>query len=357
MTYGVFVGAITFLWGTVFLPMTHTATVIGVGKIGRKHAKILDAMAGVNLGPVVDVVEKRARAVADDLGTRAAGLEEALETADIAFICTPDDEHVTAAERALDVGVNTFVEKPLATKVSEARQLRNMAAETNGVHMVGHILRFDPRYRAVQEAVNQNKLGRPVSATMDRFVSRARLRRTGAVSPPWFRLGVHDFDLLEWLLGTQVDTVAAEAHPGALSDEKYDVPEAVSVLARLKSGATATFSMGFSLPDGHDGSEVRTIVTGTQGSATIDATNQDLMISDDGQIQSVDTHLWPDINDTPDGALARQDRAYIRTIEKGRDSPVPFAAGHRAIQIAEAVGKAVDKDSRVTVTSDHVNRG
>lgn len=337
--------------------MTLTATVVGVGKIGRKHASILDAMAGVTLGPLVDVDQERARSVADDLDTTAADLAEALETADLAFICTPDDQHVTATERALETGLDTFVEKPLSTTSSEARHLRDLAAETDGTHAVGHVLRFDPRYRSVHEAVKEDDLGNPVSVTTNRFVPRARMRRTDAVSPPWFRLGVHDFDLLEWVLGARIDTVAAEASDGALVDEGYDVPEAVSVLARLTDGASATLSMGFTLPDGHHGSEVRTVVTGTEGSAAIDATGDDVQIAGDGRVRSIDTRLWPEMSGTPGGALARQDRAFIDAIENGGDSPIPFAAGHRAIQIAEAVGKAAETGSPVSVPTASPDRG
>lgn len=337
--------------------MTPTATVVGVGKIGWKHAAILDKMSGISLGPVVDADPNHARSVAEDLGTSAAPLEDALEAADVAFICTPDDEHAMITERALEAGLDTFVEKPLAIEASEARRLRDLAAETDGTHMVGHVLRFDPRYRSVEQVVREDDFGDPVSINMDRFVARARLRRTGGVSAPWLRLGVHDFDLLEWILGSRVETVAAETSDGALGAEGYDVPETVSVLARLTDGATATLSMGFTLPDGHDGSEVRTLVTGTNGSASVDATGQDVKIADDGEVRSVDTHLWPDVGGTPDGALARQDRAFIQAIEHGGGSPVPFAAGHRAIQIAEAVGQAVDTKSRVPVPGDDNDRG
>lgn len=329
--------------------MVLTASVVGVGKIGHKHAEILASTPDVTLGPLVDIDGERAREVARTLDTRAGSLEEAIAEADCLFVCTPDGAHVEATTAAIEAGCHTFVEKPLATTTEETEALREAAAGSDGVHMVGHVLRYDPRYRAVRDAVNEGELGELVSVTMNRFVKRGRLRRTGGVSEPWMRLGVHDFDLLEWIAGEQIVSVGARDTPGALASEGFDVSEAVSVLAALTNGGTASLSMGFCLPDGHEGSVVSTVAAGTAGTATIEAPGAETRLWDGASGRAVDTRLWPEIGGVPDGALARQDRAFLDAVRAESQSPIPFAAGHRAVQVAAAVDRAVDTGRRVEI--------
>jgi predicted dehydrogenase len=328
--------------------MPLTVGVIGVGKIGRKHATIVDAAAGVKLGPLVDIDEARARKVADRLGATAADLDTAIETADALFVCTPDDEHVAVAARAIDAGLHTLVEKPLATSTKETERLVAAAEESDATHMVGHVLRFDPRYRSVKDTVDDGDLGDVVTVTMERFVKRARIRRTGAVSPPWLRLGVHDFDLLEWLVEDRVTSLVATESAGVLPVEGYDINETVSILAEL-GDSTAVLAMGFSLPDSHHGSIVEAVVAGTDGMASVDASAEEIRVIDEGGERAVDTHLWPDIDGVPDGALESQDRAFMNAIRRDGGSPIPFTVGHRSVQIAEAVGTAVEENQRVKV--------
>jgi predicted dehydrogenase len=329
--------------------MSLTVCVVGVGKIGWKHAAILSTLPDVDLGPVVDADSERATAAATEFDTETASLDGTLAAADCLFVCTPDPDHTEITLRAIDAGCHTFVEKPLATTSEETARLRAAAEASDATHMVGHVLRFDPRYRSVRDAVTGGELGDVVTVTMERLVKRARLRRTGGVSPPWLRLGVHDFDLLEWACETTVTGVSAVESAGASATEAYDVDEAVAVLASLADGGTASLTMGFCLPDGHPGSIVRTVASGTEGSVAVDASGAETQRWGSTTGSAVDTHLWPTVDGTPEGALASQDRAFVRAVRRGEPSPIAFAAGDRAVQIAEAVGAAVADGGHVSI--------
>jgi len=321
-------------------------SVVGAGKIGEKHARILGSMPDVTLGLVVDADEERAERVASAVGTDAGSLDEALRDADCLFVCTPDDEHTDIALHAIDRGLHTFVEKPLATSTDEAEMLETAAEQSDGVHAVGHVLRFDPRYRAIRDT---EEIGEVISVVAKRLVKRERLRRTGTVSRAPMRLGVHDFDLLEWITGTRVRSLETAAADGALADEGYDVEETVSVIATLRNGATATLTMGFCLPDGHPGSIVDTVVVGTDGTASVDASGAETQLWDRSTGTAVDSHLWPEVGDVPGGALASQDRAFVDAMKANGESPVPFAAGKRAVTLATAVERSIDRGTRVDI--------
>lgn len=332
------------------MSMPVTVSIVGLGKIGQKHASILHSIPEVTLGPLVDKDTDQANEMATALRTTAGTLEDAIDEADCLFVCTPDNTHTEIALQAIKNDINTFVEKPLATTTTETQQLQTAAVESNATHMVGHVLRFDPRYRAIRKAVTDGELGDIVSITMKRFVKRSRVRRTGVVSPPSMRLGVHDFDLLNWLFDTSVESLIAESSAGALPEEGYDIDESTSVLATLTNDAVATITMGFCLPDGHPGSIVETVAVGTDGTISVDASGTETQQWDTESGGTVDTHLWPDIQGVPDGALARQDRAFIETIRGGGSSPIPFDAGHQAVRLAEATAEALENESRITVS-------
>jgi len=162
------------------------------------------------------------------------------------------------------------------------------------------------------------------------------------------RLGVHDFDLLAWLLGDRIESVRAVDADGALRAAGYDVPDVTSVLATFEGGATATVRLGFCLPDAHPGSIVRTTVVGTEGAADVDAGGE-IRSWDAERGRAPDTQLWPTINGVPRGALAAEDRAFLTAVREGRPSPIPFAAGRDAVAVARAVQEAADRDGPVSV--------
>jgi predicted dehydrogenase len=327
--------------------MSLEVSVVGAGKIGTKHARILSALPDVTIAGVVDVDAARAEELAATVDAAPVDLDTGVD-ADVVFVCTPDDEHVKATQRAIDAGCHTFVEKPLATTVNDADALLEATAASDAVHTVGHILRFDPRYRAVHGAMGDGSFGEIISVSMKRLVARSRARRTGAVSIP-MRLGVHDFDLLAWITDERIHKVEAIGADGALRDEGYQMPDAVSVRATLADGVTATLDLGFCLPDGHPGSIVRTTVIGTAETAQIDASGEETQRwGTDGGIY-VDAHLWPEIDKTPEGALAAEDRTFIAAVRQGGPSPVSFRDGRRAVAAAAAAKRSLEDGRRVTV--------
>ena len=323
-------------------------SVVGAGKIGTKHARILSDIPDATVTGVVDTDIARAEELAATVNADAVNLATAVG-ADAVFVCTPDDEHVAATRRAVDAECHTFVEKPLATTVADADALVEAAAASDAVHAVGHILRFDPRYCAVRRTADGDSFGDIVSVTMERLVPRGRARRTGAVSIP-MRLGVHDFDLLEWITGERISEVEAVGTDGALRAEGYEMPDVVSVQATLTNEVTATLTLGFCLPDGHPGSTVRTTVVGTTETAQLTATGEETQHwgSDGGEY--VDAHLWPETNGAPGGALATEDRAFVAAARRGDASPVPFSDGRRAVAVAVAAERSLGGGGgRVTV--------
>ena len=126
--------------------------VIGVGSLGRHHARHLASFHGVNLVGVHDLDTARALSVAAEAGCAAfTDVDDLLKQVRAVTIAVPTPAHVDVGLRALEAGVPVLMEKPLAATIDEADQLID-AAERAGVQLqVGHIERFNRAVRAAQE--------------------------------------------------------------------------------------------------------------------------------------------------------------------------------------------------------------
>lgn len=178
--------------------------VIGVGRMGRHHARKYAEMPGAVLVGVVDMDAERRGAVASKHACKGFASEAELIKAgvDAVSIAVPTVEHLRVATQLLEAGVACLVEKPLATDADEARRLVEAAERTGAVLMVGHIERFNPAVRALQKAQAQmNSQG--LGGIVPRFIEVHR------VSPMTFRsvdvsvvmdMMIHDLDVVLMLM-------------------------------------------------------------------------------------------------------------------------------------------------------------
>jgi predicted dehydrogenase len=123
--------------------------VIGVGHLGRHHARILAATPGARLVGVVDLIEDRARAAVQGTSAEALTDHRALvDRVDAVTIAVPTADHLAVAEPFLEAGVAVLVEKPMAASVDDASAMMAIAASTGAILAVGHTERFNPALAA-----------------------------------------------------------------------------------------------------------------------------------------------------------------------------------------------------------------
>jgi len=132
--------------------------VIGVGHLGRIHARLLAVAEGAELAGIVDPVAAAREAVAAELGCPAfADHAPLLGRIDAAIIATPSRFHHAVAADLLEKGVHVFVEKPMTLNVGDADDLIAQAAARNLVLQVGHVERFNPALIAAQPHTGEPK--------------------------------------------------------------------------------------------------------------------------------------------------------------------------------------------------------
>lgn len=176
--------------------------VIGVGHLGKEHARILAGLPEVELVGIADVNAEQAQAVARRCGTRAyADYWPLLNLVDAAVVVVPTTHHHAVAKAFLSSGIPLLVEKPLALNMEQAEELTALARRQGVLLQVGHIERFNPAF----EELERHPL-RP------KFVE---CQRQGPFSGRSTDIGVvldlmiHDLDLLLTLVGAPVSAVQA----------------------------------------------------------------------------------------------------------------------------------------------------
>ncbi len=128
--------------------------VVGVGHIGKSHARVYSELAaawGACLAAVYDADPATAQAVADAYGAHAAAsLEEFAALVDAATVATPTPTHFPVASFLLEKGKHLLVEKPITETTADARALSELAHARGCVLQVGHIERFNPAFGALE---------------------------------------------------------------------------------------------------------------------------------------------------------------------------------------------------------------
>ena len=202
-------------------------SVIGVGALGRHHARILSQMDGVNVVAVCDPNESQGRAVAEEHGLcYLRDYREVLDRVDAVSVVVPTFLHRQVAEDCFAAGVAVMMEKPLAGTLDDGSAIVAMGRRAGLTLGVGHVERFNPTFESLCEHV-----------ALPRYIRAERL------SPYAFRstdisavhdLMVHDIELCQHLAGGRVSRV--DALGTSLVGE---LPDAVQARLRFENGCVA----------------------------------------------------------------------------------------------------------------------
>jgi predicted dehydrogenase len=180
--------------------------VIGVGHLGRHHARILSSLSGAELVAVVDTNRARADEIAAAHGTVARyHAREVAGQVDAVTIAVPTESHLEVALPFLETGAGVLVEKPMARDLRQADAMIAAAAGGHAVLAVGHTERFNPAVAAA----------RPLLAD-PRFIEVHRVGTFPERSldiDVVFDLMIHDLDVVLSLVQAEVDTIDAVGVP------------------------------------------------------------------------------------------------------------------------------------------------
>jgi len=246
------------------------AGLVGLGVMGRNHARVLNALAGVEL---VAAAEPRIETLESVTGVEVVPtVRELIERGiDMCVIATPTGTHKQIGLELAEAGVATLIEKPLAHDSKAAQTIVEAFARNHVLGCVGHIERFNPALQDMRRRLGLGELGELYQVvTRRQGPFPARIADAGVV----LDLATHDIDLTAWLTRSSYRSVSARtAHRSGRPHE-----DLLSAVAELANGIMVTHLVNWLSP-----LKERTIeVTGELGCFVADTVTADLTFYQNG---------------------------------------------------------------------------
>lgn len=232
-----------------------TIGVVGAGIYGNYHIHTYVCDSNVERVVFCDLDETRRVATAAKYHvTGYASVHEmiAAEALDAISIATPDPYHFEPAKEAMEAGIKyLLIEKPLATTLEECETLVALAKQHDVQICVDFHKRWDPAYNCIRDELNKDKdqIIRGYLSLDDIIdVPRNWFTWTSCSSPAWF-LGVHCYDLIRYLSGSEVARVYAVGNKQVLVAEGIDTWDNIQAMLTLQDGSNWTVDTSWILPD------------------------------------------------------------------------------------------------------------
>src|ERR1043165_6742114 len=214
--------------------MLRTA-VIGAGSLGSQHARIHAALAAEGLAQftaVCDLNEETARSISSERKTDwTTNWQDLIGHIDAASVAVPPEAHCEIACGLLEAGIHVLVEKPIARTLEEADRMISAAKKGNAILQVGHLERFNPAMVALRPHVRKpvyfeiHRVGQFTARSLDIDVV--------------LDLMIHDLDIVQWLVGEDVEVTNIHAVGIAILTNKVD---AANARLEFSSGAVANIT-------------------------------------------------------------------------------------------------------------------
>jgi len=319
--------------------------VIGVGSMGKNHARVYSELPGVRLAAIVDTNEALGQKLATQYGASYfLDFEEMLSSIkpDVVSIAVPTTFHFAVAKVCIERGVNVLLEKPITPTIAEGTALIRMARERGVKLLVGHIERFNPVVIKVKEILESNVLGEVFSVMA---------RRVG-VFPPQIKdaniavdLAIHDIDIVNYLLESTPEEISVHKKKNHIEHRE----DSVEFFLKY-SHASAYIQANWITPV-----KIRKLnITGSEGYLEIDYINQTIqhyksnyekfreeLDSKSGFSDYVLKYLDPDLHEihvAKKEPLKEEIQYFLRAVISGEEIDSTFALN--ALQTALYEGKS-----------------
>jgi predicted dehydrogenase len=215
--------------------MSFRTAVIGVGSLGRQHARLHATLANEGLSDFVsvcDLNEQTAKAVGEEREVEwTTNWRDLIGRVDAVSLAVPTEAHCEIACGLLEAGIHVLVEKPISRTLDEADQMISAANRGNALLQVGHLERFNPAMVALRPHVRK-----PVYFEIHRVGEfTARSLDIDVV----LDLMIHDLDIVQWLVGEDVEVTGIHAVGIAILTNKVD---AANARLEFSSGAVANIT-------------------------------------------------------------------------------------------------------------------
>jgi predicted dehydrogenase len=314
--------------------MTLRAGLLGLGVMGRNHARVLAGLDGVEFAGIFDP--------APNLPDRVNGspvlhdLDELIALGiDYAVVATPTIYHLDMGTQLAEQGIHALIEKPVASTAADAGALRDLFQSKGLIGGVGHIERYNPALQAARQRMEDGLIGEVYQiVTRRQGPFPGRIADVGVIKD----LASHDIDLTAWI--AQQDFVSVNARTTHRSGRPHE--DMVVAVGTLSGGTITSHTVNWLTPF----KERVTIITGEKGVLVADTLSADLTYYENGTVQNTwdQAAVFRGVSegDMTRFALERKE-PLVAEHEAFRDSVlageprgiVTLAEGTRVVEIAE----------------------
>jgi myo-inositol 2-dehydrogenase / D-chiro-inositol 1-dehydrogenase len=313
---------------------------LGAGRIGRLHGRLLTATPGVDAVVIGDVDGARAAEVAAAVGAAASPtIEAALDAADAVVIAAATTAHAELIRAAIGRGLPTFCEKPLAGNLEDTISVAADIERSGVPFQLGFQRRFDAAYAEVHRLVRTGDLGTLYVVRLAGHdpepAHEAYIAQAGGI----FRaFSIHDFDILRWMTGCEVEEVYAD---GAVRSfpvfARYDDVDTAVATLRLANGPLAVLTSARHDPLGYD---IRAEVFGSKDSVAVGLGPRTPLRSVEPGVPPPAGPAWSDFLVRFESAYAAELAAFVAVARGEAPSPCTAGDGVAALRIAEAADRS-----------------
>ncbi len=292
---------------------------IGAGRIGASHARVLAAVDEVDEIVIADVVPERAATIAaEHTIATTSGVDDVLSGIDAVVIASSTDTHAQYLEAAAAARVAAFCEKPIALDLESTRRAMAAVDASGIVVQLGFQRRYDPAMRSIRDRVDSGDLGIPYLVRSQTHDPAPPPLEYLPVSGGMFRdCLIHDIDIVRYVTGQEVVKVTAAGHSLGFPEiaDLGDVATATALL-ELSGGTVAQLSGLRHDPVGYD---VRLEVFAPGGAAAAGWSERSPITSAEpgvaGPADPIIT-MW----DRFDAAFRAEMEAFVRVV-RGEETP------------------------------------
>jgi myo-inositol 2-dehydrogenase / D-chiro-inositol 1-dehydrogenase len=326
--------------------------VVGAGRMGAIRVEDLVADPRVTEVMVANRNEAKAHDLATTWGATALRWEQATDAvADAVVVAVGTDAHDHILSGVLPQGIPVLCEKPIALTLDDTASAIALATNSGSALQIGFQRRFDEAIRGVYDIVRSGGLGTLYSMTMASRDHTPSHKDFISGSGGIFRdLHVHDFDLVRWLTGSDIETVFATKQVREFQDyAEFDDADVSAITLTTVSGVQVVITGARHDAVGHD---VRLEVFGSTDSVSA-GLNSRTPIRTMEQDLALNTNPYTGFVDRFRDAFRRETGAFVSLTAGEIENPTPPDSALESLRVAIACEKSINESRAVTVADIH----
>jgi UDP-N-acetylglucosamine 3-dehydrogenase len=311
---------------------------IGLGNMGKNHARILRSLPEVDfIGAVDSALESHSSDI-----PLFSSLDELLNSKpDYCVISTPTNSHEHLAINLANHGIGFLIEKPIAMNYESAIRIEKAAIKNHVIAGVGHIERFNSAIIEAKRRITWGEIG---------MIYQISTRRLGPFPVRITDVGVtldlasHDIDLSKWLADSDYNSITALT----LSKSDTAHEDLLTAVGEMKNGIVISHNVNWLSPL----KERKTVITGEKGTFVVDTLGETLTFYQNGSIPNLQNHLahfqGATQGQTIKLAFERPEALYVEHVEfikamHGQDShTVTLQESAETVKVSESILRSAE---------------